>query len=37
MGKKLYGKVLMTVVRGHIVYEDGKQFKSPAGKLLINE
>ncbi|KAF2895691.1 hypothetical protein ILUMI_10471 [Ignelater luminosus] len=37
MGKKLYGKVLKTVVRGQIVYEDGKQFNSPVGKLLINE
>lgn len=36
LGKKLHGKILKTVVRGQIVFDDGKPFENPRGKLIHN-
>ncbi|KAK9708541.1 Amidohydrolase family [Popillia japonica] len=36
LGKLLRGKVLKTIIRGEIVYEENKSFSAPTGKLLIN-
>ncbi|KAF5278467.1 hypothetical protein FQA39_LY05956 [Lamprigera yunnana] len=36
LGRKLCGKVLKTVVRGQIVFEDGKEIGAPLGKLIHN-
>lgn len=37
MKRQLQGKVLKTVVRGKIVYEENKPFSLPVGKLLVKE
>lgn len=36
LGKNLYGKVLKTVVRGHVVYDNEKIVDKPIGKLIHN-
>ncbi|XP_031328413.1 uncharacterized protein LOC116159615 isoform X1 [Photinus pyralis] len=36
LGKNLYGKVLKTVVRGHVVYDNEKFVNKPNGKLIQN-
>lgn len=34
LGKKLYGKVLKTIVRGQVVYDADHVLSNPTGKLI---
>ncbi|KAL7301073.1 hypothetical protein TKK_0006343 [Trichogramma kaykai] len=37
LNKEFYGKVYTTIVRGNVVYQDGKFSNKPLGKLLLPE
>lgn len=37
LDEELYGKVVATVVRGNVVYDDGEFSKEPLGQLLLKD